>query len=646
MNGRMREIETLALAIIGAVPLYFTGTIGILPLVVFHLVMTGTVVSVALGRGPELIPSRVMRVLAVAYIIFYVIDAALISRSAIAASTHLILFIAAYQPTEALHRNNVAQRLLTAALIFIASLATSTHISIVAFVVLFAFLMFRQMMYVSHLETIRSISRPYALAPVSRAAGFYVIGTVMMGALLFPLLPRLRNPMVHGFAGALQNASTGLSDSIDFNESRTSNPDPAVVARVWMSRQAMPFFTPLRMRGAVYDRFEGGRWLQTQYGMRPIRRTPAGTFGLALPVGFARGATVQQRLDRSGRLYLPANSYMVSGLPQLYEGPTRESYMTSVGRTAIATFEVSMARSIEPVRAQRVAVPAYPVTPAISELARQIVGNATSQEQKARAIEQHLLRNFQYVQRPEDIGIRTMSVDDFLLKVRKGHCEYFAAGMVALLSAVDVPSRIVGGFYGGRMNPLTGYFVVRREDAHAWVDVWNGSRWATFDPTPPSLRPGNTPAGFFDSVAVAVGDSVNYFWDRYVLTFGLGDQVALFVEIFTRARDAVSAVAERSTTLFRSATSPAALGVYAGLFAIGLLLMNGFMRRRTAFDLLNRHLRLHGIEISEAMTVDEALAQHPEVASELAPMVALYQEEQFSGRVDRTRRKILRRKLA
>ena len=88
-------------------------------------------------------------------------------------------------------------------------------------------------------------------------------------------------------------------------------------------------------------------------------------------------------------------------------------------------------------------------------------------------------------------ALRGMTVDDFLLKDRRGHCEYFAAGMVALMTAVDVPARIVGGFYGGKLNPLTGYFIVRREDAHAWVEVFDGGAWQTFDPTPATLRPGN-----------------------------------------------------------------------------------------------------------------------------------------------------------
>ena len=92
---------------------------------------------------------------------------------------------------------------------------------------------------------------------------------------------------------------------------------------------------------------------------------------------------------------------------------------------------------------------------------------------QAAAIEAYLSTRFRYVADPSKIG-HTMTVDQFLLREHRGHCEYFAAGMVALMTALDVPARIVGGFYGGTLNPLTGYFVIRREDAHAWVEVWDG----------------------------------------------------------------------------------------------------------------------------------------------------------------------------
>jgi protein-glutamine gamma-glutamyltransferase len=649
MTRRAREIEMLVLTMFAAAPLYLTQAIGFVPLILFHALMAGVTVRVATGRGPDLVPPVLMRILAFAYIGFYVVDAAVLSRSAIAASTHLVLFIAAYQPIESLQRNNLAQRLLTTGLIFIASLATSTHIAIVPFVIVFGFLMFRQMIYVSHMETIRSIGRPYSLAPASKAAAFYIAGTMVIGAMLFPLLPRLRNPMVQGFAGALQNAATGLSDSINFNESRTSDPDPAVVARVWMGPDALPFFTPLRLRGAVYDAYSENRWLQTAGDVKGIAAR-RGVFRIASPVGFTRGARVQQVLPRTGgRVYFPAGTYAIRGLPQLFQGNTRESFQT-FSRTDLITYEASMARAVEPLQEQAIRVPAYPRTPAVVQLATRIIGTATGPEERARLIENYLLQNYQYVQRPEDIGRRAMTVDEFLLTIRRGHCEYFAAGMVSMLSTIDVPSRIVGGFYGGRLNPLTGYLIIRREDAHAWVEVWNGSRWVTYDPTPPSLRPGNTQAGLLRSYVSALSESMTYFWDRYVLTFGLGDQVALAIEAITRVRRAIIGGRAGLRELRDFFASPASIVVYAGALGIALLFWVVSMTRRPAFDLLVRHLRARGIEVGDAMTIEEALADlrshHPEEAARLQPLIVLYEEERFSGRPDPARRRLLRRRLA
>jgi transglutaminase-like putative cysteine protease len=649
VSRRGREIETLLVTMYAAVPLYFTAAVGLVPLIAFHTVMLCILLRVAAGKGPELVPARLMRAIAFAYIPFYVIDAAILSRSAIAASTHLVLFIATYQPIESLTRRIHAQRLLTISLIFIASLATSTHIAIVLFVLVFAFLMFRQMMYVSHMETLRATGAAYQLAPSSRTATFYLFGTAIIGALLFPILPRVRNPVVQGFAGPLSQATTGLSDTIDFNTSRTSSPDPAVVARVWMGQEAIPFFTPLRLKGAVYDTYSNNRWLQTRDEFRSLGQRN-GAYRIARPVGLTRSAIVQQRLIKGSRLFLPAGTYAVTGIPQLYEGPTRDTYMTFQGRGEVVTYEVSMARGIEPLRAKRVDLVDYPVSPAVATLAQQIAGGATQPRDRAEAVERYMLRNFQYLQRPEELGDRTMTVDEFLLRSRRGHCEYFAAGMVALMTALETPARVVGGFYGGRMNPLTGYFVVRREDAHAWVEVWDGNQWLTFDPTPPSLRPGNAQSGLLGSYVSALNDSVSYFWDRYILTFGLGDQITLAADIITWLRSTASLTKQSARNLVRVLVAPLTLIVIAAAALVGILIASGVLRRQSAFALLESHLRKLDIEVGPAMTIEEALVvlrrQHPEAAAQLEPLIALYEEEQFSTRASRERRRALRRRLA
>ncbi len=649
MSRRAREIETLLLTMLAAAPLYFTGVVGPIPLAMFHVVMAGIALRVWAGRGPELIPPVVMRAIALLYIPFYVFDAVAISRSAIGASTHLVLFIAAYQPIESMRTNNQGQRLLTTALIFTASLATSTDISIVPFVLLFAWLMFRQLMYVSHLESTRSVGRDFSIAAPSRSAIFYVLGTALIAAALFPLIPRLKNPLVRGMAGALGNSSTGLSDSIDFNKARTSTPDPAVVARVWMPPQTAPFFTPLRLKGAVYDAYASNEWKQTRRDFNEIKAR-RGAFNLARPVGFTRSATVQQRMARSSRIYLPSGTYAVSGLSQLFEGPTRENFTTFVQRDEVVSYEVSMARATEPLRVERVVSPDYPVTAPVLAMARQIVGNETRPEQQARMIEDYLVRNFQYVRNPAEIGRATMTTDEFLLRYHKGHCEYFAAGMVALMTSLGTPSRIVGGFYGGRLNPLTGYFVVRREDAHAWVEVWDGARWGTWDPTPPTLRPGSAGASLLDVYATAVTDSVNYLWDRYVLTYGMGDQVAFLVELISRGRDALTRARANLAGGVRAVAAPDYLSLLGLVIATGAIVVMVFRHRRPVFHVLAERLEQLGVKVSDATTMDEALARlriaNPQAAAQLEPLVLLYDEERFSSRPSRERIAAIRRGLA
>ncbi|MDP9362091.1 MAG: transglutaminase-like domain-containing protein, partial [Acidobacteriota bacterium] len=296
-----------------------------------------------------------------------------------------------------------------------------------------------------------------------------------------------------------------------------------------------------------------------------------------------------------------------------------------------------------------VVVSNYPVTPAIRAMARQIAGSETAPLRQAAAIEQFLSTRFRYVSDPSKIG-HAMTVDQFLLRDHRGHCEYFAAGMVALMTALDVPARIVGGFYGGTLNPLTGYFVVRREDAHAWVEVWDGQAWQTFDPTPASLRPGNEHDGLLRVYASALSDWVNYFWDRHILTFGLGDQIALIIDLIDRGRGAASAVKtaiQRSVP--RTLTRTGAIAT-AGLLAAALAVIALSRRRQPVFALLAAHLRRLGVEVGPAVTIEEALDElrhtQPLAAVVLDPLIDLYEAERFSAKADRGRVRAIRKRLA
>ncbi len=644
-DTRFTDLELLFLTMFAAVPLYVTQAISAMPLLAFHAMLLAIAVRVALGKGPEVVPPLVMRVLAIAYVPFYIVDAAMISRSAIAASTHLILFIAAYQPIESVRTRNAAQRLLTASLIFTASVATSTHIAILPFVILFGFLLLRQLMHLSHEETAGMTDAPSTPEPPSgRAASFYVFGALLIGAFLFPLLPRVRNPLLPGVTGPLSNATTGLSESINLNEPRSISSDASVVSRVWMGQDTIPFFTPLRLKGTIYERFTNNTWLQGRRDFIPLDSSDGRTV-IARPSGFTRKASVQQRFTIGSRLFLPTGTYEVSGTGQIAEGPTRDIYTVWQSHSNTIAYDVELAHETVPRRPQKVTVSNYPVTPAVRAMALQIAGNETAPLNQAAAIEHYLATRFRYVPDPAAIG-HTMTVDQFLLQEHRGHCEYFAAGMVALMTALNTPARIVGGFYGGTLNPLTGYFIIRNEDAHAWVEVWDGKAWQTFDPTPASLRPGNAHDSLLQAYALALADWVNYFWDRHILTYGLGDQLALAMDLIDRARLAMAA----STLALRSTGARNFGLLMAALLIAGAIVVLLARRRRSLFDLLSNHLALLGIDVGPAMTMEEALVQlhrlHPAAALELAPLIALYEAERFSRTQERGREGTIRKRLA
>lgn len=114
-------------------------------------------------------------------------------------------------------------------------------------------------------------------------------------------------------------------------------------------------------------------------------------------------------------------------------------------------------------------------------------------------------------------------IEMFLFDTRRGHCEYFAAALVGLCRAVGIPARIVTGYAGGEFNPIAGQFVVRRADAHAWVEAsLRPGRWEVFDPTPPAELNVTRRADAGHGVVAALKqfyEALEFTWIGSVVTF-------------------------------------------------------------------------------------------------------------------------------
>jgi hypothetical protein len=89
--------------------------------------------------------------------------------------------------------------------------------------------------------------------------------------------------------------------------------------------------------------------------------------------------------------------------------------------------------------------------------------------------------------------------------------------MTVMLRSIGVPARLATGFESGAYNRLTGQWVMRASDAHAWVEAWlPGRGWTTFDPTPSDPNRAASPALVGAALYL---DAARAFWSRWVVNF-------------------------------------------------------------------------------------------------------------------------------
>jgi len=75
-------------------------------------------------------------------------------------------------------------------------------------------------------------------------------------------------------------------------------------------------------------------------------------------------------------------------------------------------------------------------------------------------------------------------LEEFLLRSRSGHCEYYATSTVLLLRAAGIPARYATGYAVQEYSELEERYLVRRRHAHSWARAWVSGRWRDIDTTP------------------------------------------------------------------------------------------------------------------------------------------------------------------
>ncbi len=136
------------------------------------------------------------------------------------------------------------------------------------------------------------------------------------------------------------------------------------------------------------------------------------------------------------------------------------------------------------------------ISPELNALASQILTSAsidpnpqtrpkTQDIQAVRAIETHLRTQYRYTLVSEPVPSGKDATEWFLFDRKEGHCEYYASALTLLSRSVGIPARVITGYVAAEYNDVTGTYIVRESNAHAWVEAMVAPNfWRTFDGTP------------------------------------------------------------------------------------------------------------------------------------------------------------------
>ncbi len=484
------------------------------------------------------LPNRAVVVSTIAYLGFCPFDYAYISGSLPAASLHLLIFLVVIKLLTAKTDRDYGFLKIVATLGLLSAAMLSVSMSFLAFLALF--LLFTAGSLASgEVRRSASLRRNAARAGsrgLARRLGLLSMvlftGILALTAGMFFVLPRTARSMLGRFAP--QHYLTGFGSEVRLGDLGVIKRSGRAVMHIRSAGGAG--LMQVHWRGAALSQFDGHRWFS---GPEPDLRLPVerGVATVAsLPQRPGRGISYVVQLEE-----IAADTLFFAGTPERISVKLPEIRVSTSGSFHVPRLpngivygaysfledEAAQAKPApEPLRGaareETLELPA--LDPRIPELAREMTATAHTDDEKARALEQRLRRDYGYT-----LELLSSPVADplahFLFVRRKGHCEYFASSMAVMLRTLGIPSRVVTGFQSGVFNPITGLQVVRASDAHSWVEAWiTGSGWTTFDPTPAD------PVGAASGIGSRIGlffDAADQFWQDWVVSYDLERQVVL-----------------------------------------------------------------------------------------------------------------------
>ncbi len=360
-----------------------------------------------------------------------------------------------------------------------------------------------------------------------------VLSAVVMMALLFSVLiffaiPRnLGRSLIRDIGTSVSNRTTGYDDSVDLLEGGRITESRNLVGTLKVERSSgVPTLlrTPLHLRGAVLDNYQKpNHW--TQWKHRQITnplRIVGGRLTPLIPTVTPDIPGITLHLD-----FVEPNTTLFSAWTPIAIASKNTTLVTYNKTSRVLVSDASSPLQQYSVRVVKDAPPSlreaiFPgesranraekyQNPRVTKLAQRLLAvaglpyapsQASDRASWTRSAVSVMMRHLQFggfeytldlsdLDEPSSMASRRPALDlteRFLLQTRRGHCEYFASGLVALCQAVNIPARLVTGYLVTRYDENTGQYIILQSDAHAWVEIRTEHfLWETFDPTPPGV---------------------------------------------------------------------------------------------------------------------------------------------------------------
>jgi transglutaminase-like putative cysteine protease len=505
--------------------------------------------GIAAGMVRFAISDRAITVLTIAYIGFYPLDFQFFSREFLAATVHLLFFLAVAKILTAKTNRDYLYTAIIALLELLAAAVLSAHLNFFLFLGLFLLFAIATLSSSEIRRAIKAIEQNsgqmarqsirHVSPRLAALSALVTMGVLLMTCGLFFLLPRTANAALRHLASKGYHMP-GFSNQVTLGEIGEVKMQSSTVmhVRVYNNNGRLN----AKWRGAGLSDFDGKRWFNASDTGKRLEIGRDGRVILADEIQRRRhdGRLVAYRVELTP---LDSDALFFAGAPEILninassiEQTINDNYRLGFGPSDGLRYDVYSFLEEEPpsetvtagvgmsdeMRARYLQLP--PLDPRISALAREMAAGMFSTYDRAKAIETRLQRDYGYtLDLPKSPPPDPLAY--FLFSRKKGHCEYFASSMAVMLRAIGIPSRLVTGFQNGVFNPMTELYVVRSSDAHSWVEAWlSGRGWTTFDPTP--IDPSSLRPSLWSKLAL-YADTADTFWQEWVLSYDLGRQLAL-----------------------------------------------------------------------------------------------------------------------